>query len=767
MADWWRAVPSASLVCLLIGLAAPARAGTTQCVNPPLTPPAQGVCSVTPGSSAWLIRGAVLTPGDVLLNGELLLGADGRIACAACDCSASAGYAGATVIACANGVISPGLINAHDHLTFGQNDPASLTAERYEHRHDWRQGLRGHSRITVAGSASAAQQAWTELRFLVGGATATISSGAATKFLRNLDRSGNLEGLTEAAVQYETFPLDDTGGQMRAADCAYPGFGGPLGGGRRYHAHMAEGIDVEARNEFLCLSDATLPGGHDVLPDASVVHGVALRPADAMKMKANNAALVWSPRSNVALYGMTAPATMFDQVGVPIALGTDWIVTGSMNLLRELKCVDSLNTGYYEGHFSDREIVEMATINVARAAGMDASLGSLAAGAFGDVTVFDANGLDPHRAVIEAGPSDVVLVLRAKLPLYGDAALLEALGETQATCDAMSVCGGAKRICVTRESGTTLASLTATVGPIYPLFFCDTPTDEPTCHPSRLSPAILPNFTGVPTASDADGDGIGNAGDNCPTVFNPPRTADGPGQSDHDGDGLGDACDFCPQAVDESVCDPPLFADDFESGDLGAWSAVATDGTDLDASAEAALGSTAVGLRAVVDDGAPLFVQDSTPADEERYRARFYFDTNGFDPGESQNRRRTRLLLVLEDGPTRRVAAIVLRRLDGAYSVMGRARLDDNSQEDTGFFAIADGPHFVEIDWQRSSGPDASDGSFRMWMDGTLVSERTGLDNSRSAVDSVRMGALSVKAGAAGTLYFDEFESRRQTLIGP
>jgi hypothetical protein len=35
-----------------------------------------------------------------------------------------------------------------------------------------------------------------------------------------------------------------------------------------------------------------------------------------------------------------------------------------------------------------------------------------------------------------------------------------------------------------------------------------------------------------------------------------------------------------------------------------------------------------------------------------------------------------------------------------------------------------------------------------------------------SNIDSVRLGALAVKTGAAGTLYFDEFESRRQGFIG-
>jgi hypothetical protein len=34
-------------------------------------------------------------------------------------------------------------------------------------------------------------------------------------------------------------------------------------------------------------------------------------------------------------------------------------------------------------------------------------------------------------------------------------------------------------------------------------------------------------------------------------------------------------------------------------------------------------------------------------------------------------------------------------------------------------------------------------------------------------VDEARMGAIAVKPGAAGTLFFDQFESRRQAFIGP
>jgi hypothetical protein len=210
-----------------------------------------------------------------------------------------------------------------------------------------------------------------------------------------------------------------------------------------------------------------------------------------------------------------------------------------------------------------------------------------------------------------------------------------------------------------------------------------------------------------------------------------------------------------------------IFADGFESGDTSAWSSAATDGGDLTVSGAAALNGTVFGLQGFVDDTAGLFVADERPDDENRYRARFYFDTNDFDPGEALNRFRTRILLVFEEAPTRRLAAVVLRRIGGAYSLMGRARQDDNSQANTGFFPITNGAHVVEIDWQRSSGPSAKDGRFELFLDGVPVSVLTGLDNSISSVDFVRLGALSVKAGASGTLFWDEFESRRATSIGP
>jgi hypothetical protein len=209
-----------------------------------------------------------------------------------------------------------------------------------------------------------------------------------------------------------------------------------------------------------------------------------------------------------------------------------------------------------------------------------------------------------------------------------------------------------------------------------------------------------------------------------------------------------------------------IFADGFESGNLAAWSAFSADSGDLSASPVSAMEGS-WGLRGVVDDTAGIYVQDDSPIGEVRYRARFTFDPNGFDPGEAAGKRRTRILLAFTEAPLRRVLAVVLRRINGQFSLMGRARLDDNTQADTTFVPIADGPHTIEIDWRRASGPDAQDGWFTMYIDGSFAGHLAGLDNSLGGVDFARLGALSVKTGASGTMHWDAFESRRQTYIGP
>ena len=533
---------------------------TEEVVCETLAPVTSGTCEVTPGGSNVVLKGIVLTPNTIYRGGQVTIDAVGQIACVGCDCATG----GETVVSCPDGAISPGLINTHDHITYTQNKPYTDTGIRYEHRHQWRRGD-GPTRpkIPAAGGASADQIRWGELRFLMGGATSIIGSGGQPGILRNLDTASQ-EGLSQTPVNFDVFPLDDGDGIRRTGDCNYGGeatTASSIAADDAYEPHTSEGIDPTARNEFLCQSsdsyDVSAPGTSNnlLLGKTAMIHAIGLQPGDLGAMAQASTGLIWSPRSNITLYGDTARVTVAQRMGVEIALGTDWMPTGSMNLLRELRCADDLNKTYYNNHFTDVQLWQMVTSNAAAVAATDDVIGLLAAGKVADIAIFRANGGKTFRSVIEAEPADVVLVMRGGKVLYGDEAAVAALAPT-CDVDPIDVCGSSKRACLTSEVGKNYAALKTAAGANTPLAFeCSTPPNEPSCSPKR-SDSVLGStiYTGVPSATDADGDGIEDASDKCPMVFDPIRPVDNALQADADDDGVGDVCDVCPLDANTSTC---------------------------------------------------------------------------------------------------------------------------------------------------------------------------------------------------------------------
>jgi len=534
----------------------------TLCGGAAPTPLPTGVCEVTAGDGTTLISGDVLVPGEVLRGGQVLVDASGMITCVGCDCEASAGAA--TRIDCPGGVISPGLINGHDHITFDQAPPYASTPERYEHRHDWRGPERFHTKISSQGGMSTTEQRqWHELRQVLGGATSINGSGGPFGLLRNLD-SARQEGLGQPDVLYSTFPLGDGGSKdLLDGSCAYPNVttAARIMGEDAYSPHVSEGIDREARNEFLCIRQ----GATDLVqPQSAFIHGVGLLPQDIAEMGIDGTALIWSPRTNITLYGDTARVTEYARLGVTIGLGTDWQITGSMNMVRELRCAADFNQSYLNSFFTDEELWMMATLNTASALAMDDAIGLLAPGRFADIAIFDGATGSAHRAVIDAGADDVVLVMRGGEVLYGDEGVVAALPRGP-ECDPIDVCGVPKRACVLPETGLSLVALEAANPGRYALFFCGEPENEPSCVPERnaMDPFPMPEvfgsgrYDGIQTPGDGDGDGVEDALDNCICTFNPIRPLDEGAQADQDGDGVGDACDVCPLEAGATTCAPP------------------------------------------------------------------------------------------------------------------------------------------------------------------------------------------------------------------
>lgn len=510
-------------------------------------------CQVEAGSSALLLRGDILAPATVYEGGSILIGADGRIECVGCNCADQAGDA--TVVTCPDGVISPGLVNGHDHLTFTDNAPADTGQERFDHRHDWRRGIRGHDNISVPADSNSLRVAWGEMRQVMIGTTSVAGSGGAPGWLRNLDRSADANELGQGDVDYDTFPLGDTGGQLRTGDCSYPDAETPdVLDADCYLAHVSEGIDDEARNEFLCLSSEDRGGVDLTERQSTFIHMIGLRAIDASIAAGELTSVIWSPRSNIALYGHTAQVTMFRNLGIQVGLGTDWTASGSIHMGRELACADRLNRDHYGGFFGDQELWQMATLDTAAALKVDDALGALDNGLVGDVAIYDGSeAANPYRAVIDAQNQNVLLVLRGGEPLYGESDVMDLIPGTEG-CDSVpgGVCGMDATICVPSEVADSFTALSSQNQFSYDAFFCGVPEGEPSCVPFRPD-----EFDGVPTADDLDGDGIANDSDNCPNIFNAIRPVDAGVQADHDGDGEGDVCDPCPLDAGTTDCTPP------------------------------------------------------------------------------------------------------------------------------------------------------------------------------------------------------------------
>jgi len=534
-----------------------------------LAPAAGAVCTVTKvgTTDAKVLRGTVLLPEETLRGGEVLVGPNGTILCAACNCASDPAYATAGVVTCAEGVISPGLVNAHEHMTFQNNRPIKHGDERYEHRNDWQSGRNGHTKLDYESKASELVKAFGEIRNVMGGTTAMAGAGGTSGLVRNVDTDADeLEGLPMLVANSDTFPLG-TPAKLLASGCDYPTSRTTQNRADQYDAylpHISEGIDTEAHNEMVC---ANAKGDFDIVRrQTAIIHAVALFAPDALGIRESSAKVIWSPRSNVDLYGNTAPAVMLDMAGVVLALGTDWVPSGSMNMLRELRCADEWNQKYFDKHFTDADLWRMATANGALATGSAHAVGMLKPGYFADIAVFDGTQKKDHRAVIDAGVEDVALVLRGGVALYGDEALLASeVFRPSNRCARWEggVCGKNKTICIDGAGDSTLAEIRTAGEKFYPAFFCkdQTPTDEPSCLPKRPK-AVKGStvYTGEAAPGDADGDGVPDAADNCPTIFNPVRPMDSGRQADTDRDGIGDACDECPMDAAQS-CDRLIAGD--------------------------------------------------------------------------------------------------------------------------------------------------------------------------------------------------------------
>jgi CSLREA domain-containing protein len=219
-----------------------------------------------------------------------------------------------------------------------------------------------------------------------------------------------------------------------------------------------------------------------------------------------------------------------------------------------------------------------------------------------------------------------------------------------------------------------------------------------------------------------------------------------------------------PSIVLPAPTPPPdlIFADDFESGDLTPWSAVKNDG-DLSVNAAAAMDGD-FGLEAVLDDTVPLFVTDWSPVAEPEYRARFLFDPNTLVMLDG----RAHYIFQALMGSSQVLARVEVRYKSGNYELRSGILSEGTGWVNTSWWYITDGPQTIEIGWRASASAEIPDGSLTMRINEVQSESRVGIRNDNQRIDFIRWGAVAgIDAGTLGSMYFDAFESRRETYIGP
>ncbi len=366
------------------------------------SPRLAGVKAAAP--EGFALSGRVLTPDRKLDRGWVTVAGDGTIA--------AVGTRKPTSVPTleTSGVILPGLLDLHGHPEFNVFAPWEAP-KLYANRYRWRASTEYHNvvrdpqnKLTTA-LPSGTQLRYAEIRALVGGVTAIQGASGTNRsteesLVRNVDleifgqhRARSMIDLPSSsgrsAEQFKAIKAGITAGEVTA-----------------FYLHLAEGQrgDKRSLGEF---SKLVKMGG--LTPATILIHGSALTKDELGAMKDAGAKLIWSPQSNLRLYAETTRADDALRLNVPLALGSDWLPSGSTSLLAEMKVARRWLAG--QGfELAAKDLVRMVTADAAAVAGLGDHLGTIEVGRAADLLVLDSRHADPYENVCLAEPSWVQLV---------------------------------------------------------------------------------------------------------------------------------------------------------------------------------------------------------------------------------------------------------------------------------------------------------------------------------------------------------------------
>lgn len=364
--------------------------------------------------------------GTVHARGAVCIEADRIAAVVADPAHVPDAFAGITVVD-TGGTIYPGLIELHNHLSYNFL-PLWTVPKTYTNRNQWREKepdypisisipakvVGGNTDIDYPRSIAR----FVECRSLLGGTTTTqglSASGSGGKkwyqgLTRNVEAPGDPAFPTASGQTLDYAAAEITTKLVPA-----------LQKDRPFFYHLSEGTDPDARQRFLDLE--YVPNTWAIDADLIPIHCTGLQAGDYPRLQAA-AGMVWSPLSNLLLYGQTADVAAAKAAGLPIALGSDWSPSGSKNLLGELK-IARIISNQHGGIFTPEELARMVTSAPARMLGWHGQVGAIERGLKADLLILEGNAADPYVQLIDALESDILAVTIDGRPRYGRLGFLD------------------------------------------------------------------------------------------------------------------------------------------------------------------------------------------------------------------------------------------------------------------------------------------------------------------------------------------------------
>lgn len=175
----------------------------------------------------------------------------------------------------------------------------------------------------------------------------------------------------------------------------------------RIHVHLSESESeiAQIKEKYGCtpIEMADRNGLFDV--PAIAAHCVQITESDMEILKRKNVSVVTNPASNMKLGNGFAPVPEMLEKGINVCIGTDGAASNnSLNLFHEMSLLALIHKGVKRTPqcISAKENIRIATINGAKALGLEREIGSLEVGKKADIAILNLNtpSLTPRNNLI-------------------------------------------------------------------------------------------------------------------------------------------------------------------------------------------------------------------------------------------------------------------------------------------------------------------------------------------------------------------------------